>query len=204
MKDSVTSRRIGIDGNFIEEISPAFLLDPKDVRLSNMANVFFQEFGDAEEGDGFYVAKESLSIRGINTNIGERFIHCVTDSGCSIVAMSEATCNQLGIAFDPNRKIPLQSANGEMDFTLGIAKDVPFRFGEITVFLQAHIVPSPAYDILLGRPFDVLTQATVRNFLSGDQHYTITDPNTHKTITIPTIPRELPRFRLADERVKRM
>ncbi|KAE9383319.1 hypothetical protein BT96DRAFT_795053, partial [Gymnopus androsaceus JB14] len=155
-------------------------------------SVFFQDFGDSEEGDGFYVAKDSLSIRGINATIGERSIHCVTDSGCSIVAMSDTACNALGIAFDPGRTIPLQSANGETDWTLGVAKDVPFRFGEVLAFLQVHIVPSPAYDVLLGRPFEVLTQAQIRNFLSGDQHFTLTDPNSHKTVTIPTIPREPP------------
>ncbi|KAE9383778.1 hypothetical protein BT96DRAFT_843360, partial [Gymnopus androsaceus JB14] len=150
--------------------------------------VFFQDFGDSEEGDGLYIVKDLLSIRGINATIGVRSAHCVTDSGCSIVAMSDTACNAFGIAFDPGRTIPLQSANGETDWTLGVAKDIPFRFGEVLAFLQVHIVPSPAYDVLLGRPFEVLTQAHIRNFLSGDQHFTLTDPNSHKTVTIPTIP----------------
>jgi hypothetical protein len=117
--------------------------------------------------------------------------------------MSDAACNTLGISFDPEKRLPLQSANGGMDLTLGLAKDVPFRFGEVLIFLQVHVVPSPAYDVLLGRPFEVLTQANFRNFLSGDQHLTITDPNNHRSITIPTIPRELPRFRMGDERERR-
>ncbi|KAF9060303.1 hypothetical protein BDP27DRAFT_1237023 [Rhodocollybia butyracea] len=146
----------------------------------------------------------SLSIRSLNALIGDRSVHCVVDSGCSIVAMSDTACNVLGLTFDPGKIIPLQSANGVTDFTLGIAKDVPFRFGEVQVFLQVHVVPSPAYDVLIGRPFEVLTQAVIRNFLSGDQHYTITDPNSFKTVTIPTVPRELPRFRKGDEREWRM
>ena len=165
--------------------------------------MYFQDFSGSEEGDGFYVAKESLSIRGLNAMIGERTIHCVTDGGCSIVAMSDAACNMFGIAFDPTRQIPLQSANGETDFSLGLAKDVPFRFGEIVVFLQVLVVPSPAYDILLGHPFEVLAQANIVNFLLGDQDFTLTDPNTHKTLTIPTIPREPPRFRKGVRREKR-
>ncbi|KAE9384946.1 hypothetical protein BT96DRAFT_841393 [Gymnopus androsaceus JB14] len=156
------------------------------------------------EGDDFYVAKESSSIRGLNALIGERAVHCVADSGCSIVAMSDTTSNALGLSFNPKRRIPLQSANGKTDWTLGVAKDVPFRFGEIISFLQVHIVESPAYDVLLGHPFEILTQAHIQNFLSGDQHYTLTDPNTDKVVMIPTIPRELPRFRKEEGRDRRV
>ncbi|KAE9409054.1 hypothetical protein BT96DRAFT_776212, partial [Gymnopus androsaceus JB14] len=154
--------------------------------------VFFQEFRDAVEGNGFYVAKESSSIREINALVGERAVHCVADSGCSIVAMSDATSNALGLSFDPKRRILLQSANGKTDWTLGIAKDVPFHFNDIIAFLQVHVIDSPTYNVLLGCPFEVLTQAHVQNFLSGDQHYMLTDPNTDKVVTIPTIPREFP------------
>ena len=102
--------------------------------------------------------------------------------------------------FDPMHCIPLQSANGKTDWTLGIAKDVPFHFGDVTVILQVHIVDSPAYDVLLGHPFEVLTQARTQSFLSSDQHITLTDPNTECVVTIPTIPREPPRFQKEDER----
>ncbi|KAE9382709.1 hypothetical protein BT96DRAFT_845164 [Gymnopus androsaceus JB14] len=177
---------------------PFALKDPPDP-----VAVFFQEFGDTREGDNFYVAKESSSIRGLNALTGERAVHCVADSGCSIVAMSDATSNTLGLSFDPKCQIPLQSANGMTDWTLGVAKDVLFRFGNIISFLQVHVIKLPAYDVLLGRPFEILTQARIQNFLSGDQHYTLTDPNTDKVITIPTIPRELPRFCKEDGRDRR-
>ncbi|KAE9393351.1 hypothetical protein BT96DRAFT_829387, partial [Gymnopus androsaceus JB14] len=108
--------------------------------------------------------------------------------GCSIIAMSMATCNVLGVMFDPMHCIPLQSANDKMDWTLGIARDVRFCFGEVTAILQVHIVDSPAYDVFLGRPFEVLTQACTQSFLSRDQHITIINPNTEKIVTIPTVP----------------
>ncbi|KAE9394568.1 hypothetical protein BT96DRAFT_827501 [Gymnopus androsaceus JB14] len=146
------------------------------------------------DANTIYVGRESTSIRGVTAIVGERPVHCITDWGCSIIAMSMATCNALGVMFDPTRCIPLQSANGKTDWTLGIARDVPFRFSEVTAILQVHIVDSPAYDVLLGRPFEVLTQARTQSFLSGDQHITITDPNTKKIVTIPTVPREPPKF----------
>ncbi|KAJ7258618.1 hypothetical protein C8J57DRAFT_1073625 [Mycena rebaudengoi] len=58
-----------------------------------------------------------------------------------------------------------------------------------------HVVRNPAYDILLGRPFDILTESIVRNFADENQTITIRDPNTGKVSTVPTIPRGSPRSR---------
>ncbi|KAJ3990914.1 hypothetical protein F5050DRAFT_1813252 [Lentinula boryana] len=153
VKELCTGRRIGLEGGLLEEVNTTYLLQPLQhvtVPRYPSADIFFNDFANAKEGDGFYVAKDSASLRGLNATIGERVVHCVTDSGCSIVAMSDATCNALGIAFDPTKRIGLQSANGRTDWSLGLAKDVPFRFGEVLAFLQAHIVDSPAYDVLIG------------------------------------------------------
>jgi len=223
VKEGVTSRRIGVDGNLLEVEESAYLLGPERPLIppsppalfhealpfphlgnSEILDVFMSERRDPEEGERIYVGRESTTIRGVTAIVGERPVHCITDWGCSIIAMSVATCNALGVMFDPTRCIPLQSANGRMDWTLGIARDVPFQFGEVTAILQVHIVDSPAYDVLLGRPFEILTQARTQSFLSGDQHITLTDPNTEKVVTIPTVPREPPRFRKPDEREWRL
>jgi hypothetical protein len=60
--------------------------------------------------------------------------------------------------------------------------------------LQVHVLHAPAYDILLGRPFDVITQSVVRNFPDENQTVTILDPNTSKKATVPTIQRGSHRF----------
>jgi hypothetical protein len=83
----------------------------------------------------------------------------------------------------------MQSANGELDMSLGLARNVPFKIGTVTFYMQAHVIDSNAYDILLGRPFDVLTESVIRNFANEDQTITIHDPNTGQHITIPTLPR---------------
>ncbi|KAJ3780536.1 hypothetical protein GGU10DRAFT_380509 [Lentinula aff. detonsa] len=193
MKECVTGKRIGVDGNLVENSEDSLMLQTMP-DSGNTFDVYFNHFRNAEEGDGFYVAKSAHPIRAINAIIGDRPVHCITDGGCSIVGMSDAVCNALGITFDPTNKIEIQSANRGVNLTLGLAKDVPFRFGDITVFLQVHIIPSPAYDVLLGRPFEILTQAVFHNFLSGEQHLTITDPNNNRVVTIPTLKREPPRF----------
>ena len=76
----------------------------------------------------------------------------------------------------------------EFDQLLGLACNVPFLVGTITLYLQVHVLRTPAYDILLGRPFDILTQSIVRNFADENQTITILDPNTSRKATVPTIP----------------
>jgi hypothetical protein len=64
--------------------------------------------------------------------------------------------------------------------------NIPLLFNTITVHLQIHIINAPAYKVLLGRPFDMLTQSQVKNVRDGGQTITITDPNTGQSCTIPT------------------
>ena len=59
-----------------------------------------------------------------------------------------------------------------------------------------HVIHDPAYDILLKRPFDVLTESVARNFRNEDQTITIKDPNNGMIITILTMPRSLARHQL--------
>ena len=72
---------------------------------------------------------------------------------------------------------------------LGLARNVPFRFGEITVYLQLHVQNHAPYHVLLGRPFDVLTEMEIKTFGNGDQELTITDPNSGHRRTMSTYPR---------------
>jgi hypothetical protein len=58
------------------------------------------------------------------------------------------------------------------------------------LYLQAHIIRDPAYNVLLGRPFDVLMESVVKNFSDENQTITIRDPNTGQIVTIPTITRK--------------
>ena len=85
-------------------------------------------------------------------------------------------------------------ANSGVDQLLGLAGNVPFLVGTITLYLQVHVLHAPAYDILLGHPFNILTQSVVRNFADENQTITILDPNTGRKVTVPTIPRGTFRF----------
>ncbi|KAJ6567928.1 hypothetical protein DFH09DRAFT_918330, partial [Mycena vulgaris] len=142
------------------------------------------------------VSMESCAIRSVLPVIDNReIVESIIDGGSQIIAMSEAVCHDLGLSYDPRIVLRMQSANGSVTPSLGLARNVPFRIGDITIYLQVHIVRNPAYDVLLGHPFHVLTQSIVRTFANEDQTITICDPNTGKIATVPTVPRGPPRSR---------
>ncbi|KAJ7049328.1 hypothetical protein C8F01DRAFT_1002508 [Mycena amicta] len=142
------------------------------------------------------VSLESSAIRSILGVVdNQQQIEGIVDGGSGIVSMSDAVCHELGLAYDPRIVLQMQSANGAVNPSLGLARNVPYRIGDITLYLQFHIVHNPPYDILLGRPFDVLTESVVRNYADEQQTITIRDPNTGQVATVPTLPRGPPRSR---------
>ena len=54
----------------------------------------------------------------------------------------------LALIYDPSIILNMQSANGEVDKSLGLARNVAMRIRNITLYVQIHIIRSPAYDIL--------------------------------------------------------
>jgi hypothetical protein len=115
-------------------------------------------------------------------------VESIIDLGSQIIAMSKAVCHDIGLAYDPSIKLNMHLANSEVDQSLGLSRNVPCKINTITLYLQIHIIRSPAYNILLGQPFDILTKSTVKNFPNKDQTITIVNPNTKRSVTIPTLP----------------
>ena len=139
--------------------------------------------------DTLVVAKESSALRSIFPLVDhQQHIESIIDPGSQIVAMSEEVCMELCLIYNPTIILNMQSANGEVNRSLGLARNVPLQIGDITLYIQIHIIRNPAYDILLGQPFDILTESIVRNFVNEDQTLTIRDPNTGLRATIPTVP----------------
>ena len=139
------------------------------------------------------VAKDSESLRAVwpeINNHGKR--ESITDSGSQIVAMARKVAVSLGIQWNPDIKIQMQSANNQLDLSEGLAVNVPFRFGEVVAYLQVHILKDPAYEVLLGRPFEVLTKMSSETSSSGEHSITIMDPNSGKRTVVPTFDRGCP------------
>jgi hypothetical protein len=142
------------------------------------------------------VAQELHALQSITMVIDNREkVEGIIDLGSQIIAMLEAVCHDIGLAYNPSIKLNMQSANSEVDQSLSLSRNVPCKINTITLYLQIHIMRSPAYDILLGRSFDVLTKSTVKNFPNKDQTITIVDPNTKCSVTIPMLPWTPPHHR---------
>ena len=101
--------------------------------------------------DCLTVAKESSALRTILLLINHnQYVESILDPSSQVIAMSEAACNALALIYDPHIRLRMQLANREVDETLGLTRNVPILVGDITLYVQFHIVRNPAYDVLLG------------------------------------------------------
>ncbi|KAG6838492.1 hypothetical protein C0991_011203 [Blastosporella zonata] len=175
--------------------------------INNPYELYHQSLTNDHISEDVQVAKEADAIRTIKANLnnfGE--VDCIVDSGSQVVAISKAMAVKFGLTWDPRITLKMVSANGQSDNTLGLARNVPFTVGHITFFLQFHVIQNPSYDVLLGRPFDVLTKSEVKTRNKAQTIITISDPNTGEVLTVPTFPRDCPKPRIQgqDFRTSRM
>jgi len=85
------------------------------------------------------------------------------DSGSQIISMTRKVTVVNKVAWDPNLSIQMQSANGSLSRTCGLARNVPFILGGVTVLLQVHIMEEVPYIVLMGQPFDSITESRIIN-----------------------------------------
>ncbi|KXN91187.1 hypothetical protein AN958_02640 [Leucoagaricus sp. SymC.cos] len=110
------------------------------------------------------------------------------DSGSQIVSMSREAVSTGKITWDPELTINMQSVNGQITKTCGLAKNVAFNFENVTIHLQVHVMEQAPYRVLLGRPFDMITESKIANSTEGHQFIHITDPNTGEHTSLSTYP----------------
>ncbi|KAF8233206.1 hypothetical protein L208DRAFT_1268098 [Tricholoma matsutake] len=167
----------------IVQPQPIILQDPIEQYINNLGP------GETKDPNILRVAKESHVLHSIELLINnQEYIEAILDPGSQIIVMSEAVCHHLSLQYDLRICLHMQSANGDVDESLGLACNVSAHIGNIVIYIQVHVIRLPAYDILLGHPFDVLTCSIVRNFPNKVQTITISDPNTGLVSTIPTKP----------------
>ena len=153
--------------------------DPYEVFLSTMLVGCCQNL--------LTVMKESSTLCSILLLINHHlFVESILNPGSQVISMAEEACHSLRLIYDPKVKLSMQSANSEIDETLGLTWNIPIQISKIMLYLQFYIVRNPAYDILLGRPFDILVESIICNFENKSQMVTIYDPNTGKTAMVLT------------------
>jgi hypothetical protein len=179
-REQITSKRVQQEAN-----NSTNVLNNSAIIIPDPYETYINSFQPGDIPELFVVAKESHSICAVLMDInGKNTVESVVNPGSSIIVMSKDICHKLGLTYDPSIRLPMQSANGGIDETLGLARNVPCKLGLITLFMQVHIIHDPAYDILLGRPFNVLTKSVIQNYRNEAQ--TI-DPNFMRSTTIPSI-----------------
>lgn len=150
---------------------------------------YLREIDDADL-DKLLVAKTSEPLKCIYAKINHTgHEESLLDSGSQIVSMGKDVATAQGLSWDPNIRINMESASNHIEQTLGLARNVPFTIGGITIYLQVHILEKPPYKILMGRPFETLTSSNVKTERDGSTLLTITDPNTKRRAAVPTYER---------------
>jgi hypothetical protein len=163
------------------------------VVVSDPVMQYLNALAPGEKPKPVVVAAESYSLRTVYpliNAVGE--VESLLDPGSQIVSMSRAVATALQVTWDPDIVVHMESANKSLEKTLGLAKNVPFVFGPITVYLQVHVIENAAYKVLLGRPFDTITESEVKNSKDGSQSLTLTDLNTGERCVMHTHERGKP------------
>ena len=107
--------------------------------------------------------------------VGE--VESLLDSESQIISMARNVAQNLEVNWDPDITIEMESANWSVEKTLGLANHVPFTCRGIMIYLQVHIMSSLAHKVLLGWPFDIITESLVKNKKYGGHTLTLTDLN---------------------------
>jgi len=163
------------------------------VVVSDPVMQYLNTLAPGEQPKSVVVAAESHALRTVYpliNGVGE--VESLLDPGSQIVSMSKAVATLLQVTWDPDITVHMESANKSLEKTLGLAKNVPFKFGPITVYLQVHVIEKVAYKVLLGRPFDTITESEVKNSKDGSQSLTLTDLNTGERCVMHTHERGKP------------
>jgi hypothetical protein len=91
----------------------------------------------------------------------------------------------IGMLIRSNHVMIIESANKSKDETMKL-QDLEIEISGYDFYLQVQVVKDAPYEMLLGRPFHTLTQATHCHFSNGDSHLMLVNPDTHVVIIILT------------------
>ena len=100
-------------------------------------------------------------VPAVVNGVGEEEV--LLDSGSQIVSMTRKVAVANKVSWDPSLSIQMQSVNGSLSRTCELARNVPFTLEGVTVLLQVHIMEKAPYTVLLGWPFDSITESRVIN-----------------------------------------
>ncbi|KAK4963729.1 hypothetical protein LTR10_001360 [Elasticomyces elasticus] len=118
-------------------------------------------------------------------------VDALPDTGSDVMLISETYAHQRGFSIDTNEiyQVPLQLADGSLDWTSGIVKDVTWAYGlarDETVLCDFYVLPTLMCDVLLSYDFLDSTEAFKTQqfcFKYDDEALDSDEPWTLSTIT---------------------
>ena len=122
---------------------------------------------------------------------GNQSLIGVFDTASSLVNIRRGIVEKMRLALNPDIQVSMTMANGGSDSTAGVVENLPITISSITIPVHAHVVDDNApYDILLGRPFQVVGQIDTKD---AGETLIIHDPyKPHHRIHVPTRPHIMP------------
>ena len=168
---------------------------------ANAATVLYADSADPAPNNGLVVAVNAAPLRAITATLDNKHsVECIIDGGSSIVAMQKSLWEKIGSPMRSDYIMTMQSSHGGVRPTLGVLKDFPLTIGPCTFYVQMQISDTLPADVLIGRPFFMLTDGHTVDHSDGSQELVLHDPNTGDQITVPTHERN-PRGRNPDVQV---
>jgi len=111
---------------------------------------------------------------------------CLLDQGSSIVAMRRDVWEKLGNPLHSETVIHMESSHGTIAPTLGLIKNFPLQIGPCTFHVQMQVADTLPCEVLVGRPFFMLTGSQTIDHPHRSQDLILNDPNTGERIIVPT------------------
>ena len=173
IKDQLVTKRVAMSA-FVEEVSPSIDVEKDSVLVANVS------------ADNLVVAKHTEELRVIDMTIQGVEVTATVDDGSQIISIRQDKWEKIGLPIRSDRIMVMESANKSKNETMGLLQDLKVNIGGYDFYLQVQVVGDAPYEMLLGRPFFTLTQASHKHFDNGESRLTLFDPNTGDKITIPT------------------
>ncbi|KAI8317846.1 hypothetical protein GQ54DRAFT_238167, partial [Martensiomyces pterosporus] len=78
-------------------------------------------------------------------------VEAVVDTGAGAAFVAKALCRELAIDVDQSMAAHYTTVNPGRHNTIGMAK-IPIRVGGVSTLMDAHVVDSPTFSVLLPAP----------------------------------------------------
>jgi hypothetical protein len=167
MKDIVTARHVPVTSNPVQDAMYTNAIPSDDSDL--------------------VVAVDAAPLRTVEGILDGRITtECLLDQGSSIVAMRRDVWEKLGVPLHSERVLHMESSHGTIAPTLGQIKNFPIQIGPCTFRVQMQVADKLPCEVLIGRPFFMLTGSQTIDHPHGAQDLILNDPNTGERIIVPT------------------